>query len=101
MSLVPVKPLTELPDGEGFLFRSGAHQVALFRVGEQVRAIDNVCPHAGADLASGETDGETVACPWHCWAFETATGKCTTVEGADVETYGVVIEEGMVKVELE
>lgn len=100
MSLIPVKPLSELPENEGYLFRSGPHQVALFRVGEQVNAIDNVCPHAGADLASGETDGETVACPWHCWEFETATGKCRTVEGADVDVYRVVIEEGLVKVEL-
>lgn len=100
MPLIPVKLLSELPEGEGFLFHQGAHQVALFRVGAEVRAIDNVCPHAGADLASGETDGETVACPWHCWEFETATGKCTTVEGADVDTYRVVIEEGLVKVEL-
>ena len=100
MSLTTVKPLSELPEREGFLFRFGPHQLALFRVGEEVRAIDNLCPHAGADLASGYTDGNTVACPWHCWEFETATGKCTTVAGADVETYRVVIEEGFVKIEL-
>ncbi len=100
MSLVSIKPLTELPDGEGFLFRSGPHQIALFRAGEEVHAIDNICPHAGADLASGQTDGETVACPWHCWEFELSTGKCTTVAGADVESYRVIIEEGTVKIEL-
>lgn len=101
MSLVPVKPLTDLPDREGFLFRQGAHQVALFRQGDEVRAIDNVCPHAGADLASGYTDGDSVACPWHCWEFDTRTGQCLTVEGVEVETYVVVIEDGMVKIELD
>ncbi len=101
MSLHPVKPFAELPDGEGFLFRQGAHQVALFRVGDEVRAIDNVCPHAGADLASGEFDGDSVACPWHGWEFDTRTGECTSVAGFEVETYRVVIEEGMVKIELD
>ncbi len=101
MSLISVKPLSELPDGEGFLFRQGAHQVALFRSGDEVRAIDNVCPHAGADLASGETDGNSVACPWHGWEFDTRTGECLSVEGFEVETYRVVIEEGLVKIELD
>ncbi|BCM93197.1 3-phenylpropionate/cinnamic acid dioxygenase ferredoxin subunit [Abditibacteriota bacterium] len=98
--LFPVKPLTALPDREGFLFRHGPYQVALFRVGDEVHAIDNECPHAGADLASGYTDGYAVACPWHCWEFDTRTGECRTVADYDVETYKVVIEEGIVKLEL-
>ncbi len=101
MPLIDVKPLLELPEKEGFLFRSGPHQVALFRVGDEVRAIDNVCPHAGADLSSGYTDGNAVACPWHCWEFDTRTGECSTVAGVSVDTYRVVIEEGMVSVELD
>ncbi len=100
MKLEPVALLNELPDGEGFLFRSGAHQIALFRTGESVSAIDNVCPHAGASLAGGYTDANIVACPWHAWEFDCQTGKCLSVEGMDVETYRVVIEEGVVKIEI-
>jgi 3-phenylpropionate/trans-cinnamate dioxygenase ferredoxin subunit len=98
--IVPVKPLSALPEREGYLFRQGGHQVALFRVGDEVNAIANECPHAGADLASGHTDGHSVACPWHCWEFDTRTGECKTVSDYDVETYRVIIEEGMVKIEL-
>ncbi len=100
MKLEPVAPLEQLPDGEGFLFRSGAHQIAVFRAGETAHAIDNVCPHAGASLADGYTEGNTVSCPWHAWEFDCQTGKCLSVEGMDVETYRVVIEEGVVKVEI-
>ncbi len=100
MKLETVAPLDQLPDGEGFLFRSGGHQIALFRKGESVHAIDNVCPHAGASLSQGYSDGETVTCPWHCWEFQFATGKCLTVEGMDVESYRVVVEEGVVSVEV-
>lgn len=97
---IEVAKLEELPNREGFLFRSGPHQIALFRLENEVRAIDNVCPHAGASLADGYTDGEVVACPWHCWEFSTKTGKCSTISGCEVEVYPVVVEDGIVKIEL-
>lgn len=95
-----VASLEDLPEGEGFLFRSGPYQVALFREGESVSAIDNECPHAGASLAGGETDGNIVACPFHGWEFDCRTGECLSVEGFDVATYPVTIENGMVKLTL-
>lgn len=95
-----VGPLEELPEGEGFLFRAGALQIALFRNGETVFAIDDVCPHAGASLCGGYSDGSIVVCPWHGWEFEIATGKGLSVEGIDAETFRVVVEEGIVKVEV-
>lgn len=100
MPLETVSPLEQLPENEGFLFRCGAHQIALFRSGETVSAIDNVCPHAGASLADGYCDEMVVACPWHAWEFEIQSGKCLSVAGMDVETYRVVIEEGVVKIEI-
>lgn len=95
-----VAPFNDLPEEDGFLFRSGPYQLAIFRRGEDVYALDNVCPHAGASLAQGYTDEKSVACPWHCWEFEIATGKCLTVEDCDVETFRVRIVDGMVQVEL-
>ncbi len=93
-----VAPLEDLPEGEGYLFRSGPYQIALFRDGDEVSAIDNECPHAGASLCGGETDGQVVACPFHNWEFNCKTGECLSVEGFDVATYPVVIEDGVVKV---
>lgn len=95
-----VASLEDLPQGEGFLFRSGPYQVALFRDGERVSAIDNECPHAGASLAGGDSDGHIVACPFHGWEFDCQTGECLSVEGFDVATYPVVIENGIVKLNL-
>jgi nitrite reductase/ring-hydroxylating ferredoxin subunit len=100
MPLETVGRLEDIPEKEGHLFRSGPHQIALFRLGDSVSAIDNTCPHAGASLANGYTNGEIVACPWHCWEFDCKTGAGLTVEGMDVDTFRVVIEDGMVKVEI-
>jgi len=100
MALETVGPIQELPDRESTLFRSGPYQIALFRIDDEVRAIDNECPHAGASLSMGETDGETVYCPWHMWGFDTKTGVCMTISGCQVDVYPVVIENGIVKVDL-
>ncbi|HEX9998055.1 MAG TPA: Rieske 2Fe-2S domain-containing protein [Abditibacterium sp.] len=100
MNLQTVGPLESLPEREGHLFRSGTYEIALFRVGESVSAINNMCPHAGASLCNGYTDGISVACPWHGWEFDCTTGEGLSVEGINVETFRVVVEEGVVKVEL-
>ncbi|MEZ5967284.1 MAG: Rieske (2Fe-2S) protein [Planctomycetota bacterium] len=58
------------------------HEVAVFRVPTSpcgYRAVVNSCPHAGAALAEGHQSGEEVACPWHGWRFDLATGACKTL----------------------
>lgn len=95
-----VAPLQDIPDGESYLFRFGPHQIVLFRRGTSVTALNNECPHAGASLASGYTNGIIVACPWHGWEFDCATGKCLSVDDVDAEVFPVVIEAGIVKIEL-
>lgn len=100
MKLETVAPLEELPSGDSYLFRSGPFQIALFRDGDEVYALNNECPHAGAALGKGYTDGKMVACPWHGWEFDCKTGKGLSVEGCDAEVFRVVIEDGLVKVEL-
>jgi nitrite reductase (NADH) small subunit len=100
MKLETVAPIADIRDGEGYLFRTGPFQIALFRSGDQISALGDACPHAGASLSSGYTDGKIVVCPWHCWEFECATGKGISVSGVDAELFRVVIEDGIVKVEL-
>ena len=95
-----VAQLEDLPENEGHIVRHGPLQIALFRRGDTVRAIDNICPHAGASLAHGYLEDDAVVCPWHCWEFDISTGKCATVEGMDVETFEVKIENGQVQIAL-
>jgi nitrite reductase/ring-hydroxylating ferredoxin subunit/uncharacterized membrane protein len=48
--------------------------IALFRRGNQVFAINAVCPHAGGPLNEGQVEGETVQCPWHDSVFNLSDG---------------------------
>ncbi len=66
--------LQEILPGEGKTVVVGEKLIAVFRQGEQVFAIDDVCPHMGASLSSGYVEAGIVTCPWHAWRFRLADG---------------------------
>lgn len=40
--------------------------------------LDNQCPHRGASLSLGWTDGNCIRCPYHGWKFE-SDGSCSNI----------------------
>jgi nitrite reductase/ring-hydroxylating ferredoxin subunit len=74
-------PLFDAADGAGRLglvFRAAetpAGPVAVFRVAGRLHAIADRCPHAGAVLSGGETDGGVLTCPGHGSRFDICTGE--------------------------
>ncbi|MDR0990574.1 MAG: non-heme iron oxygenase ferredoxin subunit [Propionibacteriaceae bacterium] len=53
--------------------------IAVFRVGEEYFAIDDMCTHAVASLGDGYTDGDIVECPIHAAKFSMQTGEALTL----------------------
>jgi nitrite reductase/ring-hydroxylating ferredoxin subunit len=49
--------------------------VAVFRVGDQLLAVDARCTHVGGPLERGAVSGGAVTCPLHGSQFDMATGK--------------------------
>ncbi|MFT5301414.1 MAG: nitrite reductase (NADH) small subunit [Mariniblastus sp.] len=49
-------------------------RVGIFHVGDEFFALDDRCPHAGASLACGTMEGETVVCRIHHWHFSIRDG---------------------------
>lgn len=92
--------LEDLPDGLGSLVELDGREIALFRRGSRVYALDNTCPHRGAALAFGDVRGDLVHCPLHAWPFHLSTGACPEFPEASVATYRVHVEGGEVEVEL-
>ena len=74
--------VVDIPDGGAVTVRGPGKQIAIFREGDQVYAIDDMCPHAGASLAMGARRGGVVTCPWHYWRFRLATGRGPTTRGS-------------------
>jgi phenylpropionate dioxygenase-like ring-hydroxylating dioxygenase large terminal subunit len=44
----------------------------------QVFAIQDICPHQAVPLSAGTFDGQSVACPFHGWKFDT-DGTCSEI----------------------
>jgi nitrite reductase/ring-hydroxylating ferredoxin subunit len=51
-------------------------RILLLRVGDEVHAFDNACPHEGNPLVEGEVLGDVLECAYHGWRFDLATGAC-------------------------
>ena len=51
--------------------------IAVFRVGDQYFAIEDVCTHDDGPLGDGELDGHIVECPRHGGRFDVQTGEAT------------------------
>lgn len=66
--------LDDVPDGGMRRFEVDGRKVLVTRDGEEVRAFDAICPHAGADLGKGVRCGARVVCPWHHGTFDASDG---------------------------
>jgi nitrite reductase/ring-hydroxylating ferredoxin subunit len=92
---------TKLSEGEPLGFRVGERRVALYRVGDDVFATDDVCSHAFALLSTGFLDGHLIECPLHGAMFDIRSGKCRSSAYKDIEAFKVEIRDGDVHVQLD
>ena len=91
--------LDEIPDGEGKTVSVGDKLIAVFRVGGEFRAIDDVCPHMGASLSDGYVENGVVTCPWHAWRFRLADGAWADNPRLKIGCYPVRVQGDDVQVQ--
>lgn len=88
-AFVRVRRGAEMAAGTARAVRAGAYEVALFNVGGEFYALENVCPHQGGPLADGWLEGTGITCPWHGWCFDVRTGKMALGDFASVRRFRV------------
>lgn len=86
------------PDGRGFVEADG-EGIVVFRVGDEIYAAANACPHAGNPLVEGELLGLTLVCAYHGWRFDLETGACLLGD-EPLRRYPAEIRDGQVWVDL-
>ena len=98
----PVCKLTEIAEGESRVFNVNQQMVGIFNLAGVIYAIDDQCPHAGASLAHGIVEENTVTCRIHHWKFRFTDGKHLDEDNPDcnVNTFAVRIQDGIIQVEL-
>lgn len=89
---VKVATVDEIPEGTGKCIYVHEKPMALFNVGGNFYAINDVCPHEGGPLSSGKLNGTVVTCPWHGWTFDVTTGLPDHPGGHSVSSYEVRVE---------
>jgi len=102
MSWISVGSTDLFPNNEGRVVRVGKAQIAVFHLGDQWFATQNMCPHKRAlVLASGilgmtEQKRRYVSCPMHKKNFDIKTGECLVAgeeEKYKLSTFDVKIED--------
>ncbi len=90
---------SDLHEGENIVMDVDGVDVAIYRLDGQLYAIEDVCSHDGAEIASGELEGDEIICPRHGARFCIKTGevKCAPAY-ENIDTFPVQIKDGRIKV---
>ena len=76
-------------------------KLGLFLLGDEVHALEDVCPHAYALLSQGFQEDGVIECPLHAARFDIVTGKCLIEIGQrDLCGYPVRVHGGKVQVQI-
>lgn len=88
-------PLSDVPHARGVHCRVEGLDLAVFRVGDAVYALNDSCPHQGASLANGQLHGCVISCPAHGLKFDVRTGCSTVSPELRTRHYPLHVENGM------
>jgi len=93
--------VSAVPNEDVTAVNAAGRELAIYGVGGEVFATDNVCTHGHARLCDGFLEGHEIECPLHQGKFDVRTGKamCEPLT-TDIRTYPVKIEDGHVFVEI-
>lgn len=96
----PVGRVADFVPGQGRMVTVNGRHVALFRLGDEFFAIDNLCLHRGGPLCEGPIERDVVTCPWHGWSYEIRTGTMVQDPRVGVSKHEVRIEGEIISVRL-
>ncbi len=102
-TVIDVCPISELAPGQMRLVVHDGAEIGVFNCGGEFFAIEDRCSHDDGPLAEGTLDAEacTIECPRHGSIFDLRTGRPRTLPAYEpVDTFPVIIDEHMIKLEV-
>jgi NAD(P)H-dependent nitrite reductase small subunit len=97
---VLVGHIGDFAPGAATMVNVGRRHVALFRLGDEFFALDNMCLHRGGPLCEGPIDDDIVTCPWHGWSYEIRTGTMVQDPRVGVSKHEVRIDGDAISIRL-
>ena len=96
-----VAAVGEIDEDEPKGVEIGDKMIAVFKLGDDFHATDNVCPHAFALLTDGFVEDGAVECPLHAAKFDIKSGKCLALPAEeDIATFETKVEGDAVMVKV-
>ena len=103
-TFVDICPIDDLPPGAKRVVRWEDLEIGIVNCAGDILAIEDRCSHDNGDLMEGDVDEDecTVECPRHGSLFDLRTGKPLTLPAyVPVDTFPVVVEDGVIRVEVD
>lgn len=95
-----VGPPTSIPDKAARIITApGGERIAVFRDGDEIGALTNLCAHQNGPLGEGRIIDGCVTCPWHGYQYRLRDGCAPPPFTERLATYRTRIREGVVEVE--
>jgi len=97
---VKICRISEIYNRKGKRFQlDDENEIAVFRVGDNYYAVDNICPHNHVpQIFDGYIEEMYVTCPIHGFKFHLETGEQPTKIGCKLKTYELKIEDDYIYV---
>ncbi|HET7306646.1 MAG TPA: non-heme iron oxygenase ferredoxin subunit [Gammaproteobacteria bacterium] len=89
----------EIAEAHSKVVEVNGADVAVFNLGDEYFAIEDVCTHDGGDISGGWIKGDRAVCPRHLAEFSIRTGealKGPAYEG--VHSFPVRVRDGQIEV---
>jgi nitrite reductase/ring-hydroxylating ferredoxin subunit len=91
---------SELQEGKFRAVRIKGKPILLLRVGSQVFAVSNYCPHMGCALQGGNLSGYVLMCGCHGWKFDIRSGEHLDNPLTKLTCYPCKVENGKIFIEV-
>ncbi len=95
---INVVAVDDLKPGEHTVVEVDGAEIALFNLGGEFYAIEDICTHDGSEISSGCVVNGSIECPRHGARFDIKTGEVTAPPAYEpVETFPVQVIDGVVQ----
>jgi nitrite reductase/ring-hydroxylating ferredoxin subunit/DMSO/TMAO reductase YedYZ heme-binding membrane subunit len=94
-----VGPPQSIPDkGARIVAAPGGERIAVFRDGNTIGALTNLCAHQNGPIGEGRIIDGLVTCPWHGYQYQLKNGCAPPPFTEKLATYRVRLKNGMIEV---
>ena len=99
---VAVGDPNQIPDKRAIVISlANNERVAIFRNGDKLSAISNVCAHQNGPLGEGKIVFDCVTCPWHGYQYNVEDGRAPAPFTEKISTYKLKLTNGELYLDLQ